>query len=172
MSSTSKKSKLNPLIGVGLIILVLLIATVVVKSIGGTLDNKVDNNDELETYLAEMVTKLNDQLPVMVNGVTRLEQVKSSGLQVQYYYTVLDAEVDSLSVDYWTDAVKNDVANQTCQDQKITEMFTLGVSNQYIYSDTKNKPLAQFNIDQEICESFSYVEPVKLNKDSILNKSI
>lgn len=168
MSSASKKNTAKPIIGVVLIILVVLVALSAVKGIGNTVNKKVNKDDELAIYITEMVTDMNKMLPIMVDGDTRLEKVEFSGLEVQYYYTLLNADVDKLNVMEWTKAVRNDITHQACQDPKIVKMFTLGISIHFIYSDARNNPIAQFDISKEICESFSYIKSPEIKDSSVI----
>ena len=171
MSEPSKKNTAKPIIGVVLIILVVLVALAAVKGIGNTVNKKVNKDDELAIYITEMVMDMNKMLPIMVDGDTRLEKVEVSGLKVQYYYTVLNVDVDKLNVMEWTQAVRNDITHQACQDPKIVKMFALSISSHFIYSDAKNNPIAQFDISKEICESFSYIKLPEITDSSVYRGS-
>lgn len=109
-----------------------------------------DYEKELDKRFRNVINKNNEDLPKMIDDITRLDSVYYLDREVTYIYTVFDIEANKLSSKDFEERLRPILINQVCTSMEA--MWKYGVPVGHIYRDKKGKRIFATVIQPEECE--------------------
>jgi hypothetical protein len=106
---------------------------------------------ELVDFLIEQSKTINKQAPTMVDSGTRFDMTFVVDLVLNYKFTMINISKDDITNPYYGDGVKNKIKHNSCSSEKITEIFKLGISYNYLYYDKDGYILYKYLIGRNDC---------------------
>ncbi len=104
----------------------------------------------VEKIIEEMSVKLNAQLPMMVDGETRLDSVTpGESKSFTYNYTLVKAEVEKLNPGEMRVLLKPMVKNKIASITELRALLDDGVTITYTYNDRNGRLVTSFDLTAE-----------------------
>lgn len=113
--------------------LALLAVCVTLAPLDGTAAAAGPEQANIEAALVQSAKTINQQLPVMVDKVTRLDLVMAAGKQLFYKYTIVNTPGRGLDKAGFSGAVRPMLVTNACTAEETRKLLQLGVSYNYIY---------------------------------------
>ncbi len=107
---------------------------------------------DLQSLLKVQVDRLKEHLPLMADSDTRLDSVVSEGGRLSYHYTLISVSIAELDLGVFEATIRNAVAGQSCSNPEFRQIFSLGGSVAFVYSDKEGARVAEVVVAQADCE--------------------
>ncbi|HEX7967739.1 MAG TPA: hypothetical protein VF502_05935 [Stellaceae bacterium] len=90
--------------------------------------------------LATVATEINKRLPMMVDGDTRLDNVKAGDAELAYYLTITDRSETEPGWEEFQTAMSDKLLGQACSSPDYKRLLTQGIQLRLVY---RSKELAE-----------------------------
>lgn len=100
----------------------------------------------VEEQLQALSSGLSEKCPVMVDDITRLDSVRSEGLVLNYFYTLVDADKDMGDFAGVRPQIEAQILEQVKTNPDMKALRESRVTFGYIYYDRNGKRLFEFKI--------------------------
>lgn len=142
-------------IAAGLVVVVIWIAVSAVsrfagEQLGSTVANEVSNSQlrnpvNIQQLADQAKSEMN--LPLMVDEVTRLDNIVGNGSSIRYEYTLIN--VDPSQID--SSVIKETITNNACTNTKTRNIIDRGVGLEYAYSVENQANIINFTVTKPDC---------------------
>ncbi|MEZ9523856.1 hypothetical protein [Enterovibrio norvegicus] len=120
------------------------------------LSNGLVRKDDLYEYTPILVEatarRINSNVPVMVDDVTRLDLVENDRRTLRFYHTILDDLVEDINLDQFNAVVPKIVAKNSCSVRPTAVLLENDVVFRYFYFDAEGEKISDFDVDISDCE--------------------
>ncbi|PMN90880.1 hypothetical protein BCT23_19285 [Enterovibrio norvegicus] len=120
------------------------------------LSNGLVRKDDLYEYTPILVEatarRINSDVPVMVDDVTRLDLVENDRRTLRFYHTILDDLVEDINLDQFNAVVPKIVAKNSCSVRPTAVLLENDVVFRYFYFDAEGEKISDFDVDISDCE--------------------
>ncbi|WP_241810476.1 hypothetical protein [Enterovibrio norvegicus] len=120
------------------------------------LSNGLVRKDDLYEYTPILVEatarRINSDVPVMVDDVTRLDLVENDRRTLRFYHTILDDLVEDINLEQFNHVVPKIVAKNSCSVRPTAVLLENDVVFRYFYFDAEGAKISDFDVDISDCE--------------------
>jgi len=110
-------------------------------------EHKIRAKNELERY----ITSTNKNLPIMIDGDTRLENVSIYDENISYTLTAVNILVENLDIPKFELAMKSSIKLSTCATSEAISLLRDNKNIKYTYQDKAGKIISTITIDKKDC---------------------
>jgi hypothetical protein len=142
------------IVGIIGLLIVIVFAGVIGKNIGKSTVNNYEQgkiDGAIEETLIETSTKVNKQLPIMVDSDTRLDTTICYGKQIHYKYTMINISENELDKKAFQNGMESLLAKNQCNNKNMVKMLEMGVEYFYMYFDKNGILIATIHINKKTC---------------------
>ncbi len=105
---------------------------------------------DIDKEIAEMADEVNSSLPMMVDEITRLDNVEpGESKSFSYNYTLIYSEYSQMLIDQIQENLKSVVKENVRSSEEMRVFFENGVTVNYSYYDKNGQFLTNFSITPE-----------------------
>lgn len=108
---------------------------------------------EMRSTLMKAASKINENLPMMVDSETRLDATIGMNKQFRYNYTLMNYTAEDIDIPAFNEAMKPSLVNKVCTTEEMVEFMNYGVSVTYAYHGKNGKKFTAITIKPEFCNS-------------------
>ena len=141
--------------GIGLL-LVIVFAGSIGKIIGKTtVDRFVEGKNEgaLDSVLIKAASKINANLPMMVDSETRLDSTIGINKEFRYNYTLINYSANEIDPKAIVDAMQDKLINNVCTSKDMAIFVKNSIPVTYAYFGKNGKEIAVITISPSQCKS-------------------
>ena len=113
---------------------------------------KPDITKKNNLVLSRVANDMNENLPAMIDEITRLDRVTGENLTLTYTYTLVGFSKEEISADALVSEIKPGMLSNYCTSPNMTELKDNHVKLQAKYLDESGQLITQFYVSSSECE--------------------
>ena len=103
--------------------------------------------------LQDIAEGANEQLPVMVDEMTKFEKVTASDKTLEKHYKLVSLRKEDLDMGAFKVQMEKSIVSQSCNNQQSKNLFSSGVSEWSTYYDSDGDHLLTVKVSSGQCEN-------------------
>ena len=109
--------------------------------------------EALDEFFTAQAEQMNEDLPAMVDEISRLDRVAYSGLTFTHFYTVVGLSGAKFKQEYPADVLKDFYASNACGHQQSLNAMEDGLTFAYEFRSDNGEKLAEVRVIYADCQS-------------------
>ncbi|MEX3924008.1 hypothetical protein AB4Y36_08265 [Paraburkholderia sp. BR10936] len=110
-----------------------------------------DKHAVIQAALISKMNELNSSTPVMIDKITRLDNVNGLGWQLTYTYTIVGSKASEIDKAAINTNLRPYLANELCTSEAMKVFFDNGVPITYVYRDDAGAEIGKFRYTAADC---------------------
>jgi hypothetical protein len=142
----------TPILGIVTVVTALLCQSPQTGTAAAQSSSTAPPPDELSHVLAQVASKLNEAMPMMVDKETRLDNVLGLGSNLTYNYTIVNYDAKDLDFAILKEKLERTMINKTCT-SKFRNLIDWGVTAVYSYSGKDGIVIGEIRVAPSDCKA-------------------